>query len=244
MDKIIKLAGIAVEIHTMFDSLVNTDEYETDEAPLFTVTISEEDIIEEQKKSIAEAAYEGINYPGYSPAELENTAVYRKIAKKLPEYNAFVFHGSAVAVNDKAYLFTAKSGTGKTTHTNLWLKNIEGSYIVNGDKPVLRIIDGKPFVCGTPWMGKEKLGCNKIIPLHAVCFLGRGEANIIKKVDFSDIFPILIGQAYRPPDGELVKKTVSLLEKVSESVCFYKMLCNMKDEAAFVSFRGMSNGKV
>lgn len=244
MDKIIKLAGIPVEIHTMFDSLVNTDEYETDETPAFTVTTSEEDIIEEQKKSIAEAYYEGINYPGFSPAELENTAVYRKIATKLPEYDAFVFHGSAVAVGDKAYLFTAKSGTGKTTHTNLWLKNIEGSYIVNGDKPILRIIDGKPFVCGTPWMGKEKHGCNRIVPLHAVCILSRGEENIIEKAGFSDVFPILIGQTYRPPNGALVKKTVSILKKVGESVGFYKLSCNMKDEAAFVSFRGMNDGKI
>ena len=73
----------------------------------------------EQKKSMAECAYEGIPYPNYSSAELENTAVYRKIAMKLPEYDAFVFHASAVAVGERAYLFTAKSGTGKTTVANI-----------------------------------------------------------------------------------------------------------------------------
>lgn len=241
MRKIIKLAEIPIEINTIYDSLQNAGEYETDEKPEFTVTISEEDIFEEEKKSIAEAVYEGIKYPGYSPAELENTAVYRKIAMKIPEYDAFVFHSSALAVNDKAYLFTAKSGTGKTTHTGLWLKNIKGSYVINGDKPVLRIIDKKPFVCGTPWMGKEKLGCNKIVPLHAVCLLSRGESNIIKRVEFSDIFPLLIGQAYRPPNGALIRKTAELLEEVSRSVSFFELSCNMENEAAFVSFRGMNN---
>ena len=127
MDKKIKLANIPIEIHTLFDSLFHTEEYETDETPDFTVCTTEQDIIAEQKKSIAECAYEGIPYPNYSPAELENTAIYRKIADKLPEYDGLVFHGSAVAVGEKAFLFTAKSGTGKTTHTNLWLKNIKGS---------------------------------------------------------------------------------------------------------------------
>lgn len=240
MNRKIKIAGIPIEINTLFDSLINSDEYETAEAPAFTVKTCEQDISDEQRRSIAEAAYEGIPYPNYSPAELESTAVYRKIATKLPKYDAFVFHGSAVAVGDKAYLFTAKSGTGKTTHTNLWLKNIDGSFIVNGDKPILRIIDGKPFVCGTPWMGKEGLGCNKNIPLAAVCFVNRSENNRIEKAEFKNVYPRLIGQSYRPENGLLVTKTVRLIEKICQSVPLYELYCNMEDEAAEVAFRGMS----
>lgn len=240
MDRKIKLAGITIEIHTLFDSLINIDEYESNEMPSFSVNITEQDIIDEQKKSISEAAYEGIIYPNYSPAELENTAVYRKIAMKLPEYDAFVFHGSAVAVGDKAYLFTAKSGTGKTTHTNLWLKNIDGSFVVNGDKPILRLIDGKPFVCGTPWMGKEGYGCNKNIPLSAVCFLNRGTDNRIEKTEFAKVYPRMIGQSYRPPNAALVAKTVKLLERIGQTVPIYELYCNMDDEAAIVAFKGMN----
>lgn len=244
MDKKIELARIPIEIHTLFDSLLNTGEYETDEPPAFSVSITKQDILYEQKKSISEAAYEGIAYPGYSPAELENTAVYRKIAMKLPEYDAFVFHGSAVAVGEKAYLFTAKSGTGKTTHTNLWLKNIEGSYVVNGDKPILRIMDGKPFVCGTPWMGKEGFGCNAIVPLTAICFLNRGKENRIEKTEFRKVYPCLIGQSYRPENGALVAKTVMLLEKIGHCVPIYELTCNMEDEAARIAFGGMSDDEI
>ena len=167
--------------------------------------------------------------------------MYRKIAMKLPEYDGFVFHGSAVAVGEKAYLFTAKSGTGKTTHTNLWLKNIEGSYIVNGDKPILRIIDGQSFVCGTPWMGKEGCGCNKIVPLSAICLLSRGTENHIEKTAFQKVYPRLIGQCYRPESGALIAKTVKLLERIGGCVPIYELFCNMEDEAAMVAFGGMSD---
>lgn len=240
MTKKIELAGLVIEIHSLYDSLPNTAEYETDADADFTVEITEADIEAEYKKSVAEAEYEGLPYPGFSAESLENTAIYRKIAMKLPAYDALVFHGSAVAAGDRAYLFTAKSGTGKTTHTALWLKNIGGSYVVNGDKPIIRMIDGTPYVCGTPWMGKEGYGCNKTVPLAALCFLNRGEENRIEKTDFGSVFPRLMGQAYRPPDGMLLARTLKILEAVGKAVPIYELYCNMEDEAATVSYRGMT----
>ena len=242
--KRISLAGIPIEIHTLLPSLKNTEGFETDEKPAFTVSMTERDILTERKKSIAECAYERIPYPNFSPAELENTAVYRKIAEKLPEFDACVFHGSAVAVKDRAYLFTAKSGTGKTTHTRLWLENIEGSFVVNGDKPILRVMDGRPFVCGTPWMGKENYGCNKSVPLSALCFLNRGAENRLENVEFGQVYLRLLGQTYRPENGAGMVKTMKLLEKIGHSVPIYELFCNMEDEAAFVAFEGMADGKI
>lgn len=244
MNKTIRLAEIPVEIITLYDSVANTEDYETKQTPAFSVCISEQDITNERQISINEYAHEGKPYPDFSPAELENTAVYRKIADKLPEYDGMVFHGSAVAIGNRAYLFTAKSGTGKTTHTNLWLKNIEGSYIVNGDKPIIRLIDGKPCVCGTPWMGKEKQGCNKVVPLGAICFLNRGKENKIEKTDFLSVYPRFLSQAYRPEKGEMIKKTIKLLEKIAEAVPFYELYCNTENEAALVSFRGMTDEQI
>ena len=241
MNKTIKLAGIPIEIHTLFDSLFRAEEYETDEAPVFSVRTTQRDIMAEREKSMAEAVYEGIVYPNYSPAQLENTAVYRKIADRLPEYDGLVFHGSAVAVGERAYLFSAKSGTGKTTHTRLWLQNIKDSYVVNGDKPILRIMDGKPFVCGTPWMGKEGYGCNRNVPLSAICILHRGAENHIEKTDFAKVYLRLIGQAYRPENGALVVKTIKLLERLGQLVPIYELFCNMENTAAFVSFGGMTD---
>ena len=244
MKKRIKVAGIPIEVETQFDSLPNTKDYETTDAPAFSVCITEQDLRDEERKSVMECVHEHIPYPGHTAAELENTAVYRKIAAKLPEYDALVFHGSAVAVGERAYLFTAKSGTGKTTHTNLWLKNIEGSFVVNGDKPILRLMDGNPVVCGTPWMGKEGFGQNAIVPLSAICVLNRGQENRIEKAAFQTVFPRLLGQSYRPENGALVVKTVKLLEQIGQRVSLYELFCNMEDEAARVAFGGMANDQL
>lgn len=240
MKKIIKIADIPIEINTVYNSFTDAfNEYKTDEVPMLSIGITEQDIINERKKVIDECAYEGVIYPEYSKEQLENTAVYRKIANELPLFDAFVFHGSAVAVDNNAYLFTAKSGTGKTTHTNLWLKNIKGSYVVNGDKPIIRIINEKPFVCGTPWMGKEGFGCNKIVPLNAICFLSRAKENSIEATNFAEVLPNLIGQSYRPMDGAMLIKSIKLLEKIGNNISFYRLFCNMSDNAALVAFKGM-----
>lgn len=240
MKKILKLAGIPIEINTIYNSLPEVCEiYETSETPLFSVSITEQDIFNERQKSIEECAFEGIPYPNYSPCALESTAVYRKIADKLPDYDALVFHGSAVAVGEKAVLFTAKSGTGKTTHTKLWLKNIEGSYIVNGDKPIIRIIGGKIYVCGTPWMGKEGYGDNKTVPLSAICILNRAEQNSIREIGFSSALGSLLGACYRPPESMAMIKTAKLVEKIGQGVKLCELFCNMQDEAARISYEGM-----
>ncbi len=239
----IKLAGIPIEVNTKYcDFYQFAKDYITEEKPIFSVGIDDNDILLEREKSIKECELEGIPYPGYSSSDLELTAVYRKIAENMPKYNAFVFHGSAVAIGDEAYVFTAKSGTGKTTHTRLWLQNIEGSYVVNGDKPIIRFTEDKAFVCGTPWMGKEKLGINKVVPLKSICILSRGVENKIETADYYDNISALLGQTYRPEDGDMLVKTVEVLGKIGRSVKLYKLLCNMNPEAAKISFAGM-NGK-
>lgn len=242
--KRIKLAGLPIEIHTLYDLPRSAEDYMTEEEPAFTVRITEQDMEREREKSRAECAYEGICCSDYSPAELHSTAVYRKIAMKLPEYDALVFHGSAVAVGQRAFLFAAPSGTGKTFHTRLWLKNIEGSYVINGDKPILRVIDGTPCVCGTPWMGKEGFGCNRIVPLSAVCFLNRGTENRIERISFAQAFPRLISQSFRPENAELLTHTLSLLKGIGQSTPLYELFCRMDDEAAKVAYGGMSGDNI
>ena len=240
MKTTICIAGIPIETESYTGSIPEAFHmFETDRAPAFSVSVTAEDIEMEREKARRECALEGLLYPDYSPEELESTAIHRKIAGKMPDYDALVFHGSAVAVDEKAYLFTAKSGTGKTTHTALWLKNIPGSYVVNGDKPVLRFMHDQVFVCGTPWMGKEAMGCSKIVPLDGLCILSRGEENRIRAADFTAVMPTLLAQSYRPPDRSSLVKTMKLIERFAEKVPLYELSCNMKDEAALVARQGM-----
>ncbi len=235
------MAGLDILVEHRYDILrkVAADYPAAGENADFAVSVTEADIDAERCRSRNEYAYEGLRYPNHSPEYLESTAAYRKIAQKLPDYQALVFHGSAVAVADRAFLFTAVSGTGKTTHTNLWLKNIDGSYIVNGDKPILRLFADGVKVCGTPWRGKERLGSNLCVPLQAICLLRRGETNTIREIPFAEAMPVLVGQTYRSPDRAALVKTLRILETVGKSVKLYALSCTMDDEAAWVSYRGM-----
>lgn len=238
----ISLADIKIEVEHNFESLDSSKNFflPENEPCDFKISVDKSDIETENEKMREEMLREGKKYYPASEKSLESTAIYRKIAQKLPEKGAIVFHGSAVAVGNKAFIFSAKSGTGKTTHTNLWLNNIEGSYMVDGDKPIIRVFPDGVKVCGTLWNGKEKLGTNKIVPLKAICKISRGEKNSIEKVSFKEMLAHLIEQTYRSPDGEVLLKTLNVLKEVGEKVNFYSLSCNMEDEAALLSFREMN----
>ena len=237
----ISMAGLTIQIDHLYNSIADTaKDYLAEKAPYdFTVAITEADLAAEQLLTAREYRLEGKQPLCFPPDALEVTAIHRKIAEQLPRYDAVVFHGSAVAIGDKAYLFTAKSGVGKTTHSGLWLREIEGSYIVNGDKPVLRVMDGKIMACGTPWMGKEHLGCNRMVPLEAICLLERGEENTIHEISFSEALPVLIEQTYRSAGREVMAATLDVLKSIGQSVKLYQLSCNMEPEAAHVSYEGM-----
>ena len=237
----IKLAGLLIEINSIHDEIYKMcKDYLAEGEPAdFTVTTSETDIAFEREKSIREAILEHLKPTIYPDPYLETLAVYRKIAVEMLKHDTFLMHGSVVAVSGEAFLFTAPSGTGKTTHTRLWLENIPGSYVVNGDKPLVRVRDGFTEACGTPWSGKEGMNTNVIVPLKAICLLTRGEKNTIREMSFLEAYPHLFQQIYRPAEAETVKKTMELIRRLGESVRIYLLACNMEPEAALVAAEAM-----
>ena len=172
-------------------------------------------------------------------AYLESVVVYRKIAERLPMYGAMVFHGAVVVLDGRAYAFTARSGTGKTTHLRLWLKAFgERAYVLNGDKPVLLCKDDGVYICATPWKGKENLGEGGILPLCGIGFLKRSEENIAKPIAAKDALVAFTKQIYMPKNTESLLQTMELCGRVLSSVPLLDMYCNMDIEAAFVTERG------
>jgi len=180
---------------------------------------------------------------GRTPAEhadsyLETLALAEVVLKKLISYGVILFHGAVMAVDGKAYLFTAKSGTGKTTHCKLWLENIPNCHILNGDKPLLLFKDGKVYACGSPWMGKEKYGVNEILPLEAICLLYRDKENHTEAIAVKDCFDSLVHQCHIPSGSGVMLTVFNMLKKLPD-ISFYRLGCNMKAEAAFVSYNAM-----
>lgn len=237
----VSLADVPIKIESLHDTTMRyCGEFITEQTPELAVSMTQADIDSERARCGRIAAEEDRPVPAYSDAYLETLALYRKLALALSAYDTVVFHGSAVAVDGRAYIFTAASGTGKTTHTRLWLKNIPGSYVVNGDKPLLRLAGDRVLVCGTPWRGKERFGCGAIVPVEAICLLERSAENRIEPIPFRDAVPMLVQQTHRPERADALRRTIDLIGRLDGRVRLYRLGCNMDDEAAFVSFRGMT----
>ena len=175
------------------------------------------------------------------PEYLELLAIYRKICEKLPENGGLMFHAAVIEVDGKAVAFTAKSGTGKTTHISLW-KMVFGERvdIINGDKPIIRYVNGTPFAYGTPWSGKECYHRNVSRPLHAIVILERGEKNSITRITPKEAAPSFLSQIYLCKNNNLLfLKTLSLADRILKDVPVYVLRCNMENEAATVAYNGI-----
>ena len=177
----------------------------------------------------------------WGEAYLEELAVYRQIAERMPAYDTFLFHGSAVSVDGLGYLFAAKSGTGKSTHARLW-EELLGDRLayVNDDKPLIRVTAEAALVYGTPYDGKHRRSTDTAVPLRAVCFLRQGAENVIREIDARTAFPRLLQQTYCPQDREALRRTMGLLQALTERVRFYELACNMDQGAARVAYEAMA----
>lgn len=215
--------------------------YEGNRTIDFTISTTTDDIAYEREKSRQEDIKEGIAIREFRDAYLETIAVYRKICKFLIEKDILLFHGSVISVDGIGYLFTAKSGTGKSTHTKYWREYFKDrAVMINDDKPLLKIKENKVYAYGTPWDGKHRLSTNTCVPLKAICILQRGDTNTISKIDKKDVYTMLLQQVNRPiGDVSAMNKTLELIDALSNCVEFYSLHCTMDITAAKVAYEGM-----
>lgn len=177
---------------------------------------------------------------GYSDRYIETLAVCRKLSEIMPSFGRFLMHGSAIAVDGEGYLFTAPSGTGKSTHARFWREMLgDRAVMVNDDKPFVGIEGGKATVYGSPWNGKHRLGSNISVPLKAVCVLGRAEENSIEEITAAEAMPTLIRQIYRPDSPAMLAATLRLIDRLAGSVGLFRLGCNLDPASAAVSYEMM-----
>ena len=238
-----QIAGKVIEITSLHKSVHRyCKDYAVSGKADFCVKTCESDIEYERERSAKNDIAEGREISEWSDSYLEELAVYRKIAEKMPEYDTFLMHGSAIAVDGSAYLFTAKSGTGKSTHTRLWREFLgERALMVNDDKPLINISESGVTIYGTPYNGKHRIGNNISMPLKSICILERASENFIEKIDKSQAYKMLLQQVYRPRDVFALKKTISLIDEMCEKVTFYRLSCNMDISAAELAFNTMGS---
>ena len=233
-DKVVEICSIYDEVHEY------CSDYLTDESADYSVTTTQADIDFEREKSAREDKIEGIPTRHFSDSYLEELAVYRKIAEKMLDYDTILFHGSVVAVDGMGYLFTAKSGTGKSTHTRLWREYFgDRAVMVNDDKPLLHISENGVIAYGTPYNGKHRLGTNTPVPLKAICILTRTADNHIEPIAREQAYTMLLQQVYRRADMLKMAEALTLVDRLADSVKLYRLGCNMDISAAKIAYEGM-----
>ncbi len=233
MNFIVGLADKYIEINSVYDELKNffKDYIVTDVTPDFSVSLSKEDILAEQ---------EATSENQFSPTYLETLALLRKLAEILPSHSRILMHGASISYNEHAYLFTAPSGTGKSTHIRLWKKYLgDDVKIVNGDKPFISL-ENEPMIYGSPWAGKENWHRNCKMPLKGICFVQRGTTNSIRRIEASDCLSLLFKQVYLPADTLAAGLTLELVDMLIKKVPLYVLSCDMSEDAVKCSFETLT----
>ena len=159
---------------------------------------------------------------------------HRRVVKK----NGCMIHSSAVAVDGYAYLFSADSGTGKSTHTALWKQYLgEKAVILNDDKPIVRRKGELWYVFGTPWSGKTDLQVNDCAKLGGIVFLKRTEKNTIKEISVGEAIPKYLKQTiHQVSKEETMDLILTQMEQILVETPLYEMGCNISEEAASLAY--------
>jgi len=155
---------------------------------------------------------------------------------ELLKHNGMMLHSSCVEKDGFAYLFSARSGTGKSTHTHLWLKMFENARIINDDKPALMYENGAWYACGTPFSGKTDENLDVKFPVRAITFLHRSETNQVKKLAPAQAVGLLLEQTINPYDKGMAEKMLEYVDNILRNVPVFSLGCNIDDEAAIVAY--------
>lgn len=152
-----------------------------------------------------------------------------------------LIHASLVRCDGYGYAFIAKSGTGKSTQVSMWLRYIPGCDLMNDDNPIIRIIDGKPYIYGGPWSGKTPCYRNVKAPLGAITRIDRAKENSIEKMQpieaFASFLPSCSAMKW---DVEIYNAICDTITKVVETTGIYTLHCLPNEESAQICHKAIA----
>lgn len=227
------IAGIIVDMNVRFPRLRRQSEpyiYSGDKKTDVYIKLSEA-FYDEKRRENPHLDYEMIEYI-WMGSEFYNALIH---------FNGMLLHSSCVVYKNEAYLFSAPCGTGKSTHTQIWLKRFKDAYILNDDKPAIRITDKGIYAFGTPFSGKTNLNVNAGVPIKGICILSRGIKNHIEPISPDEALFNILNQTVRPPQEDAMNKMLDTLDAVMKNIPVYSLHCNMELDAADTAYNGMNN---
>lgn len=238
---VIEIAGMRIGVQGIFESTpAYFGRYLSRNPAEYSISVTPENLAYEQTMLDEEADREGMKRRIFTQPFLERTAIQRQAAGFGLERKTILLHGSTVAVDGNAYLFTAPCGVGKSTHTRLWRQLLgERAVTVNDDRAFLQILPGNILAYGSPWSGKHGLDTNICVPLAGICILERSSENRIAPIAPEDALPFLQSQVYVPSESA-AEPLRCLTSQLAESTPLWKLSCNKDISAARIAFEAMS----
>ena len=221
----IKVADVCVEIDNRYGFVedVCRDYIVKDgQEPAFRVQISSDEV----HRMLSGATW------NLTAPMAESYLINRALCRKMAEYDAYLFHSAVITYKGKCIAFSGKRGTGKSTHIGLWKDKFGKEVtVINGDKPILALREGKLIAYGTPWCGKEGWQTNTSAELDAVVFLEQAKTNEIAAIGKEEFTHRISEQILPPAKPEMTDRFAALLHHTVEHVPAYVLECNMSTTA-------------
>ena len=222
--------NIAVEARYDYTKQIMADYAVSDSDCELTITVTDEMIDYEQALNVE------IHGEKLPDAACEATAVLRVICDHIIHRGGFFLHCSCLRYKGKAIIFTAPSGTGKSTHAALWQRHFGSEVeIINDDKPLIRETDDGFVIYGTPWRGKHGRGTNISAPIGAVFFLAQAPENSTEPVDNFTALSLLMQQTVIPRGKDDASALLDMLGRLIEKTPMFRLNCNISDEAVMTA---------
>lgn len=159
-------------------------------------------------------------------------------------HQTVLMHASLVRENDYGYAFIAKSGVGKSTQVSMWLRYIPGCDLMNDDNPVIRIIEGKPYIYGSPWSGKTPCYRNVKAKLGAVTRIRHAQQNSIEQLKAIEAFAsVLPSCSIMKWDEDIFTRICMIVSKIVETTNIYTLHCLPNQEAAVICHQNITKSK-
>jgi len=178
----------------------------------------------------------------YSRGYIESLVIHSQLAEILSNHNCFIFHGSSIYIDnfDNGYIFTAKSGVGKSTHVKILKQLYDDIHYVNDDKPFISYENDEFYIYGSPFDGKERKSNNVKVKLRGLFVLSRSKSNIVCVEKRSNVIKTIFEQTHISENILGKENITKLVVKMIKDIPIYRLCVNMDLDAGKTSYEIMS----
>ena len=238
-----RLADLPIELcHKYPPRPASLLDFKTDEAPLFSCAVDDGEI---ERMAVELSALRGEEACTADLAFCETFALFLALGERLPLYDGFLLHAAFLTIDGGGVAILAPSGTGKSTLAGALAARLsDRCRIINGDKPLVRRIDGRFYAYGTPFCGKEGWYRKESAPIEKLIFLRRSDIDTVTPMKSAEAFPRLYEAVHLPKDSATLARVPALLSALLSTVTCYDAALTKEKSAAECVYYALSRKEI